>query len=142
MAQVAGSAREAMQMGYLKNTDSIVMHANEVLYTALKKIKAMCAANYLPPLRKHFKIAGIEGHARLQAGLVNWLEGGFISAHDYFIANEIAEVLCGGNLNQGTLVDEAWILNREKEVFLKLLATPKTQARISSLLETGKPLRN
>ena len=141
-AQVATSATDAMQMGYLQNTDTVVMHSNEVLYAALAKINAMQAANYLPPLQRKFKIAGIEGHARLQAGLVNWLEGGFISQHDYFLSNELAIVLCGGNLNQGTLVDEEWMLKLELEAFIKLAAMPLTQARISHLLETGKPLRN
>jgi 3-hydroxyacyl-CoA dehydrogenase len=141
-AQVAGSATNAQQMGYLRNTDTVVMHADEVLYAAQAKIKAMQAANYLPPVQRSFKIAGIEGHARLQTGLVNWLEGGFISKHDYFLANELATVLCGGNLNQGTLVDEEWMLKLEREAFIKLASTPLTQARINSLLETGKPLRN
>ncbi|VEB37051.1 3-hydroxyacyl CoA dehydrogenase oxidoreductase [Legionella cherrii] len=95
-----------------------------------------------PPLKTQFQIAGIEGKARLQAGLVNWLEGGFISQHDYFIATELATVLCGGNLNQNTFVDENWMLKLEREVFMTLAASPLTQARISHLLETGKPLRN
>lgn len=142
MAQVAGSASEAMQMGYLRNSDTVLMHADEVLYEALAKISAMQAANYLPPLPKLFKIAGIEGHAKLQIGLVNWLEGGFISKHDYFLANELAKVLCGGNLNQGTLVNEEWMLKLEKETFITLATSPLTQERINNLLETGKPLRN
>ena len=141
-AQVAGSAVEAMQMGYLRHSDSILMHANEVLFAALAKIKAMQAASYLPVLSKHFKVAGIEGHARLQAGLINWLEGGFISKHDYFLANELAKVICGGDVNQGTLVNEEWILKLERQAFITLADTPLTQARISHLLETGKPLRN
>ena len=141
-AQVAGSATNAQQMGYLRSTDMDVMHVDEVLYAAEAKIKSMQAANYLPPLKKNFKVAGIEGHARLQSGLVNWLEGGFISKHDYFLANELAAVLCGGNLNQGTLVDEEWMLKLELEAFIKLASTPLTQARISHILETGKPLRN
>ena len=87
-------------------------------------------------------MAGIEGHARLLVGLVNWLEGGFISQHDYVLVNELAAVLCGGNLNQGTLVDEQWMLQLEREAFIKLAGTELTQARISHLLETGKPLRN
>ncbi|WP_133135009.1 3-hydroxyacyl-CoA dehydrogenase/enoyl-CoA hydratase family protein [Legionella rowbothamii] len=142
MAQVAGSAAEAKQMGYLRSTDTFVMHADEVLYAALSKIKLMHAENYLPPLPRQFKVAGIEGLARLQTGLVNWLEGGFISQHDYFLSTELAKVLCGGNLNQGALVDEAWMLKLEREAFVTLAATPATQARISHLLETGKPLRN
>ncbi|WP_392537379.1 3-hydroxyacyl-CoA dehydrogenase/enoyl-CoA hydratase family protein [Legionella sp. 227] len=141
-AQVAGSAADAMEMGYLRSTDSYVMHADEVLYVALAKINFMHAANYLPPLKTQFQIAGIEGKARLQAGLVNWLEGGFISQHDYFIATELATVLCGGNLNQNTFVDENWMLKLEREAFMTLAASPLTQARISHLLETGKPLRN
>lgn len=141
-AQVASSALDARQMGYLKTTDLCMMHVNEVLHVALAKIKLMQEANYLPPIAKQFKVAGIEGHARLQAGLVNWLEGGFISQHDYTLANELAYVLCGGNLNQGTFVDEQWMLKLEREAFIKLARTESSQARINHLLETGKPLRN
>lgn len=142
MAQVAGSATEAKQMGYLRHADPVVMHADEVLFASLAQVKAMQAANYLPPIKKQFRVAGIEGHARLQSGLVNWLEGGFISRHDYFLANELARVICGGDVNQGTLVDEQWILKLERQAFITLAETPLTQARISHLLETGKPLRN
>lgn len=141
-AQVATSAIDALQMGYFKASDTTVMHANEVLYAALAQVKAMQAANYMPPLTPLIKVAGIEGFARLQVGLVNWLEGGFISPHDFAIGTELANVLCGGNLNQGALVDEAWFLKLEREAFIKLAGTPATQARISHILETGKPLRN
>lgn len=142
MAQVASSARDAMRMGYLRRNDTIVMHVDEVLYAAVAKIKAMKAANYKPALKRSFKVAGIEGHARLQAAMVNMLEGGFMTQHDYTICNELAWVLCGGDLYQGTLVDEAWMLKLEREAFMRLCANPLTVARIKSILETGKPLRN
>ncbi len=142
MAQVASSASEAKQMGYLRMHDTVVMNVNEVLYVALAQIKYLQAANFMPPPPKLFPVAGIEAHARLQTGLVNWLEGGFISQHDYHLANELASVLCGGNLNQGTLVDEQWLLKLEREAFIRLTQTSLTQARINHLLETGKPLRN
>lgn len=141
-AVVASSAPEARQRGYLRDQDSWVMHADEVLFAALAEIKAMQAANYQAPLKTRFKVAGREGHARLQAGLVNWLEGGFMSQHDYFLSNQLAEVICGGNVNQGELVDENWMLHLEKQAFMTLAATPLSQARIAHLLETGKPLRN
>ncbi|OCH98685.1 3-hydroxyacyl-CoA dehydrogenase [Legionella jamestowniensis] len=141
-AFVAGSAPEARQKGYLRHKDHWVMHPNEVLYAALAQVKLMQAMNYQPPLKMRFKVAGREGHARLQAGLVNWLEGGFISQHDYFLANELANVLCGGEVNEGEMVDEAWLLHLEKKAFMTLAGTPLSQARISHLLETGKPLRN
>jgi 3-hydroxyacyl-CoA dehydrogenase len=141
-AAVAASAADAQLRGFLRADDCWVMHANEVLFAAFAKIKSLLAANYAPPLRSRFQVAGREGHAKLQAGLVNWLEGGFISQHDYYLANQVAEVICGGEVNQGEFVDEDWILNLERQAFMALAATPLTQARITSLLETGKPLRN
>ena len=118
------------------------MHRDEVLYASLAKIKAMQAANYNAPLQTRFSVAGREGQAILQVGLVNWLEGGFISEHDFFLANQLAYILCGGDVNAGEQVDEAWMLRLEREAFIRLAATPLTQARIGYLLETGKPLRN
>ena len=113
-----------------------------VLYAALATIKSMQALNYTPPINARFQVAGREGHALLQAGLVNWLEGGFISAHDFYLSNQLAQVLCGGDVNQGEWVDEAWMLRLEREAFIQLAETLPTQARIKYLLETGKPLRN
>ncbi|WP_419421005.1 3-hydroxyacyl-CoA dehydrogenase NAD-binding domain-containing protein [Legionella sp. D16C41] len=141
-ATVAGSAPDALQKGFLKSTDTWVMHSEEVLYAALAQVKALLASNYQSPLQQKFKVAGREGHAKLQAGLVNWLEGGFISNHDYYLANLLAEVMCGGDVYQGELVDENWLLHLERKAFMALLETPLTQARIKHLLETGKPLRN
>ena len=81
-------------------------------------------------------------HATLDMQLVNLREGGFISAYDYFLANKIAEVICGGDLDAGTLVPEQWLLDLERKAFLQLLGNEKTQERIKYLLKTGKPLRN
>lgn len=141
-AVVAQSAEDAQMRGYLRQQDCWVMSANEVLFAALAKMESLLAANFSAPLKRPFKVAGREGHAKLQAGLVNWLKGGFISEHDYFLTNQLAYILCGGDVYSGTLVDEAWLLKLERGAFMKLAASPLTQARISSLLETGKPLRN
>lgn len=141
-AVVSQSAEDAQLRGYLRQQDCWVMSADEVLYAAIAKMESLLAANFAPPLKRLFKVAGREGHAKLQVGLVNWLKGGFISEHDYYLTNQLAYVLCGGDVNSGALVDEAWMLKLERESFMALAANPLTQARISSLLETGKPLRN
>lgn len=142
MAVVAGSAPDAQARGYLRANDGWVMHRDEVLFAAKAAIKSMQASNYQPPLQTRFAVAGRAGHAQLQVGLVNWLEGGFISEYDYYLANQIARVLCGGDVNAGEQVDEHWMLRLEKEAFLLLAANPLTHARIAHLLTTGKPLRN
>lgn len=68
--------------------------------------------------------------------------GGFISAHDFHIAREIATVVCGGDVDPNTEVSEAYIMTLERRAFGRLLASEKSQARIMGMLNTGKPLRN
>ncbi len=142
MGVVAGSAKEALKRGYLRATDTIVMHAGEVLSAAIAKVKAMQAAFYTPPIPKRFKVVGREGAAQLKGMLVNFKEGGFISEHDAFLAEQLAYVMSGGDVTLGTEVDEAWILKLEHAAFMRLAETPLTQARIQHILKTGKPLRN
>ncbi|HET7775843.1 MAG TPA: 3-hydroxyacyl-CoA dehydrogenase, partial [Azospira sp.] len=105
--------------------------------------RAMAAAGYRPPLRaRNIPVAGRPGIATLEMMLVNMKEGGFISAHDYRVARSAAIALCGGDVEQGSRVDDEWLLTVERREFVELLKTPETQARIKHMLETGKPLRN
>ena len=62
--------------------------------------------------------------------------------HDYRIGLDIAEALCGGDVDPNTLVDENWLLGLERRNFVALAKTPLTHARIEHMLKTGKPLRN
>jgi 3-hydroxyacyl-CoA dehydrogenase len=48
------------------------------------------------------------------------LWGGYISEHEQKIANEIAYVLCGGNIKPDTLVSEQYLLDIEREKFKSL----------------------
>ena len=142
MAQVSKSALEAQAMGYLLADDRIVFNRYELLYVALREAKAMFDAGYRPPRKVRFKVAGRSGAATIEAQLVNMREGGFISAHDYHLGRTIAEVMCGGDVEPGSLVDEQWIMMLEREAFTSLLTHPKTQERIMGMMQTGKPVRN
>jgi len=142
MAHVPGSALQAKAEGYLRAADSIVMHQEEVLFAAIAKIKALQAASYRPPLERQIRVPGRDGFARLEALLANYKAGGFISEHDTLIATKLAEVMTGGDVDQNTMVDEAWLLKLEHDAFMALLETEKTQARIKHMLEKGRPLRN
>ena len=82
------------------------------------------------------------GIATFRMMLVNMLEGGFISQHDFEIASRIATVVCGGEVERGSTVDEEWLLELERKHFVALAQMPKTQERIMHTLKTGKPLRN
>ena len=69
-------------------------------------------------------------------------EAGCISDHDKLIADKIGRVLTGGEISQPAWVEEQYILDLEREAFLSLAGTKKTQERMWHTLQTGKPLRN
>ncbi|NII10935.1 3-hydroxyacyl-CoA dehydrogenase/enoyl-CoA hydratase family protein [Oleiagrimonas sp. C23AA] len=143
MAKVATSALEAKQFGLLRESDLVVFNANELLYVAKQQAGALAESGYRPALpTRHIKVAGDVGTATFKAMLVNMAEGYFISPHDMEIATRIADTLCGGQIERGSEVDEAWLLALERKHFVALAQMEKTQARIAHTMKTGKPLRN
>jgi 3-hydroxyacyl-CoA dehydrogenase len=143
MAKVSGSAIEAKQMGLLRESDVVVFNAFELLYVAKQVASALAESGYRPPLpARDIIAAGDVGSASLKMMLVNMLEGRFISEHDYDIASRIADTLCGGAIERGSLVDEKWLLDLERRHFVELAQTQKTRDRIAHTMATGKPLRN
>jgi 3-hydroxyacyl-CoA dehydrogenase len=105
--------------------------------------RGLADTGWRPPLpTQPFAVMGATGIATLQAQLVNLRDGGLISAHDHTVGMALAEALCGGAVAEGSLVDERWMLDIERRLFVDLLRNPLTQARIKHTLATGKPLRN
>lgn len=143
MAKVSASAFEAKQLGLLRDSDIIVLNSFELLHVAKQTAGALAESGWRPPLPAHaIPVAGATGWANFKAQLVNMQAGYFVSEHDAEIAGRIADVLCGGQIEKGSLVDEAWLLALERKHFVALGRTEKTQARIAHTLTTGKPLRN
>ncbi|MDY7546602.1 3-hydroxyacyl-CoA dehydrogenase NAD-binding domain-containing protein [Glaciimonas sp. CA11.2] len=141
-ANVSKSALEAKKMGYLKPSDVIVFNTYELLHVAKVEARAMFDAGYRPPLKALIPVVGRSGIATIMAQLVNMRDGGFISAHDYKLGCMVAEIVCGGEVEEGSLVNEQWLLDLERKAFIELLNHPKTQERIMGMLQTGKPVRN
>ena len=143
MAHVSRSGLHAKELGFTLDTDTVVFNANELLYVALREARGMVEAGYYPKLSpRNVKVAGRTGIANCEMMLANMKEGGMISEHDYLVAKYAATALCGGDVETGSLVDEAWLLTVERKLFLELLKTEKTRQRIQHTLDTGKPLRN
>ena len=143
MAEVGRSAEHARELGYLRATDRVVMNRFELLEIAKAEARALAAAGYRPPLRaKAIPVLGRSGISTIRAFVENMHAGGHISDHDRLIATQVATVMCGGDIEGGSLVDEQWLLDLERRYFMELIATEKSQARIEHMLKTGKPLRN
>jgi 3-hydroxyacyl-CoA dehydrogenase len=87
-------------------------------------------------------VAGRNAKATIMGQLVNLRDGGFASAHDFHIASLIADVVCGGDVDAGSMVTEDYLMTLERQHFCSLLEHPKTQERIMGMLQTGKPVRN
>lgn len=142
MAKVGTSALESRKLGYLLDSDVIVPHKDELLFVAINEAKAMFDSGYRAPLKRPFPVAGRNGLATIKGSLVNMRDGGFISAYDFEIASQIAWVVCGGDVDAGSLVDEEYLMTLERQAFGVLLGNPKTQERIMGMMQTGKPVRN
>ena len=142
MAKVGTSALESRKLGYVLDSDVIVPNKDELLYVAIAQAKALYQTGYRPPMKRLFPVAGRDGIATIKGSLVNMRDGGFISQHDYDIASMIARIVCGGDVDPGTLVSEEYLMQLEREAFTALIAHPLTQDRILHMMNTGKPLRN
>ena len=143
LAKVSTSAEDAFATKILRTGDSFVMNADHLLHAAKTYALALARRGYQPPdPMVQITIAGEGGIAAIKTQLYNMREGKAISEYDAYLGGELARVLCGGELPAGTRVGEQFLLDLEREVFLRLVSQKKTQDRMAFMLKEGKPLRN
>ncbi len=141
-AHTAQSPLEALDLGLFRpGIDEFEMNRDCLLTSAVNAAKTL-AKNYEPERRKPMKVSG---HG-LWNDMKSWLDdahaGGNITAHDVTTGNEIAMIVCGGDVPRDTLLTEQDFLDLERKAFVALARTPQTRARIEHLLTIGRPLRN
>jgi len=142
MGKVSTSAAELFTFGYMRNGDSITMGIDRVIHDAKLKAAAL-AANYRPRRpATDLKAPGRSVAASMKVQLWNLEQGGYISEYDRFLAGTIADVITGGDVPGGTLITEEYLLDLEREAFLKVCGQKKTLERIQHMLKKGRALRN
>jgi len=129
-------------MNILSPQDRVVMNRSHLLAEAKKEVLHMLAAGYKPPAPELIYAAGRDALAALRIGAWMFKEGKYITQYDHHVASKLAYVMCGGELTRPQWVSEQYILDLEREAILSLFGEEKTQARMWSILQTGKPLRN
>jgi 3-hydroxyacyl-CoA dehydrogenase len=139
-AQTSTSALEARKFGFLRASDRVSMNRDRLVADAKQRVLDL-APDYVAPAPRTIRALGRDALGNLSYALFSFHEAGQASAHDVFIGHQIAYVLAGGD-GPPRMVTEQDILDLEREAFLKLLGTEKTQERIMYTLKTGKPLRN
>jgi len=142
MAKVSMGAAELFGMDYMRNGDSISMDIDRLIGDAKQKVLAL-AVNYRPRRTvENIPAPGRGIAASIKSQLWNMQKGNFITEYEAEMGTIIAQVMCGGDVNPGTLITEEYLLQLERENFLKLCGNKKTAERIQHMLKTGKPLRN
>ncbi|MCC7466976.1 MAG: 3-hydroxyacyl-CoA dehydrogenase/enoyl-CoA hydratase family protein, partial [Saprospiraceae bacterium] len=97
-AQVATSAYEAFNYGYLNHKDTVVHNTARNISEGKKKVLEM-ADNYVKPIpRKDVYVLGRTGLGALYVAAHSLKLGRYASEHDIKIAQKVAWVLCGGDL--------------------------------------------
>ena len=141
-AQVATSAYEAFNYGYLTQKDAVVHNSARNISEAKKKVLELADDYVMPIQRKDINVLGRTGLGTLYVAAHSLKLGNYASEHDILIAKKVAWVLCGGDLTSQQQVSEQYLLDIEREAFLSLCGEQKTLERIQYMLENGKPLRN
>ncbi len=140
-ATVAKSAAEAKELLFLKPGDGVTMNRYRLLADA--KAKALeLARDYLPPAPPEFTLPGESARLGMQIAAESFHKRGLATKHDLVVAAGLAEVLSGNGADVTRPLDESALLDLERSRFMRLIRHPATLARIESVLETGKPLRN
>ncbi len=146
VATVSTSAVEAQELRFLRKTDAITVNRDLLLRDAradaIKLADAQAAGKWQPAQPQQLLLPGAGARLVLEQQVAGLLSMGKISEHDALVAHHLARVLTGGDCSPVEPVTEQYVLDLEREAFLALCATEKTQERMQAVLMTGKPLRN
>ncbi|MEX2484417.1 MAG: 3-hydroxyacyl-CoA dehydrogenase/enoyl-CoA hydratase family protein [Brumimicrobium sp.] len=143
-AQVATSAHEAFDLGYLREgTDEVIVSREYQLTRAKAACLEIADKGYTAPAKeKNIRIMGQEGLGIVYVGAHSMLSGNYISEHDKLISEKLGFALCGGDISERVEVSEQYLLDLERKAFLELCGEKKTLERLESMVKKGKVLRN
>ncbi|MDA2935932.1 3-hydroxyacyl-CoA dehydrogenase/enoyl-CoA hydratase family protein [Patescibacteria group bacterium AH-259-L05] len=139
MAKVSTSAFEAKELGYLRESDVIVMNKDRLIAEA-KQLVLTLSRNYQPPRQQSVILYGERLYSALKSGLYLMREGGVIGEYDEVIATQIVKVLTGGDLSEPERVSEQVVLDREREAMMFLATQDQTLERIANRI--GKSIKS
>jgi len=121
LAKTSTSAAEARELGYLRQTDLIVMNRDHLLKQAKDAVLELDREGYVPSPALEVPVAGADGRAVLELAAYTLKNGGYASEYDVYLANKLAYVITGGDLPAGIRVPEQYLLDLEREAFLQLI---------------------
>lgn len=143
MGQVSNSGLHAIEMGVYPQTAQVSISKERQVLRAKAMVQELIDLGYAPPIpAQGISVLGDPGIQTIKLMLYNMQEGRQISPYDAYLGEQIATILCGGEVDSGTKLSEQQFLDLERRVFVDLCRQEKTKERIVHMLKTGKPLRN
>lgn len=140
-ATVSKSAQEAQDYLFLRSNDAITMNRDRLLADAKAKALAMVEC-YQAPEPLEINLPGSTARVAMEMAVRDFQAMGKATPHDGVVSNQLAYVLSGGDTDMLDKVSEEQLLQLERTAFMNLLHNNNTLARMETMLETGKPLRN
>ena len=141
-ARVSTSAQEARELGLLRARDRITPNRDRLLADA-RTFALELSDGYSPPDPAMIAAAGRSGRATLALGARQLARrDGAVTDYDLRLADVLAGVLTGGDADPTEPVPEREISELEAAAVADLVRREQTLARMTHLLETGRPLRN
>jgi 3-hydroxyacyl-CoA dehydrogenase len=140
-ATVAKSAEEAKSHLFIPADSGITMNRDRLLFDAKAKALALAEA-YQPPEKPVFHLQGESAQVAFKMAVDSFRAVGKATPYDSVVARELAYVLSGGDTDVTREMQADEVLALEVESFMRLVRDERTLARMESILETGKPLRN
>jgi 3-hydroxyacyl-CoA dehydrogenase len=140
-AKVSRSAAEAMELKFLNADDGITMNRDRLLADAKAKALAM-VEGYKAPEPLPLRLPGASGRVALRMAVDGFHRRGIATDHDVTVSGALADVLTGGDADMLDVLDEMDVMALERKAFMGLIRTKESQARIKSIIDTGRPLRN
>ena len=138
--KTATSPVEAEPMKYLKPQDKKIMNRNSLLEVSMEILNNN--RDFKAPSESKFNLPGKTILPEMNKILDKLYNDKVILDHGFKVAQELANVLSGGDTSIDKTLSEDDLYKLELDAFMRLIETKETQDRIKHTLATGKPLVN
>jgi len=139
-ARVGKSADEVAEFTLLDM--AVTANRSRLLVDAKNKALELADGYVAPERPEPISLPGKSGRALFEMGIKSAIKSGKATEYDGIISRKLAYVLTGGDTDITDHITEEELLRLEREMFIECLKDKRSIARIETMLNTGKPLRN
>ena len=142
LSKTSGSALEARSIGFLRADDVIVANPDHLMYEGKREALRLAESGFAAPAPRRIPVLGPGPRAKMIAAAEGMVSAGHATEHDLEIVKRLAFILTGGDASPGATESEEHFLDLERAALIELCHYEKSRARMQSILDTGRPLRN